>query len=81
MIQRRCTNATLKLSGANNGNKGDQISLRVRGSDGSGCWKPGDLEFGHGCNTAPTVTVGLNKNNPQDNEILPPRRRVRTRDR
>jgi hypothetical protein len=29
------TNATLNLTGANNGNKGDQISLRVRGSDGS----------------------------------------------
>ena len=64
------TNATLNLSGANNGNKGDQISLRVRGSDGFLLGSPLTSSTVTVANTAPTATVSLNKNNPQDNEIL-----------
>ena len=64
------TNATLNLSGANNGNKGDQISLRVRGSDGFLLGSPLTSSAVTVANTAPTATVSLNKNNPQDNETL-----------
>ena len=64
------TNATLNLSGTNNGNKGDQISLRVRGSDGFLLGSPLTSSAVTVANTAPTATVSLNKNNPQDNETL-----------
>ena len=62
--------ATLNLAGANNGNKGDQISLRVRASDGTLQSAPMTSSSVTVLNTAPTATVSLNTTTPQDNTTL-----------
>ncbi len=64
------TSSSLNLSGANNGNKGDQISLRVRASDGTLQSAPMTSSSVTILNTAPTATVSLNTSTPQDNTTL-----------
>jgi plastocyanin len=62
--------STLNLSGANNGNKGDQITVRVTANDGSLQSAPMTSSSVTVQNTPPTSTVALNTSTPADNSIL-----------
>ena len=64
------TGATLNLATAGNGDKGDQISVRVVANDGSANSSPLTSSAVTILNTAPSATVSLNDNTPDTNATL-----------
>ena len=64
------TTATLDLSQAGNGEKGDQIAVRVTGSDGGPPSAPLTSSAVTVANTAPTATVSLAPASPTTQQVL-----------
>ena len=64
------TSATLDLSQAGNGDKGDDVSVRVTGSDGSASSAPLTSAAVTVVNTAPTATVSFAPASPTTNATL-----------
>src|SRR5215211_6171073 len=64
------TAATLNLAAAGNGDKGDQIALRVTASDGTSTSAPRTSSSVVVQNSPPTATVSLNNHTPGTNALL-----------
>ncbi len=64
------TGPTLDLSLAGNGDHGDSITVRVRGTDGAHLGAPSTSSPVVVVNTAPTATVSLNTNAPLTDDTL-----------
>src|SRR5215211_1234746 len=64
------TAATLNLAAAGNGDKGDQIALRVTANDGTSTSAPRTSDAVGVQNSSPTATVTLNNHTPGTNALL-----------
>jgi fibronectin type 3 domain-containing protein len=64
------TTSTLNLATAGNGDRGDSITVRVRGTDGANLGAPVTSAAVVVQNTAPTATVSLNTNAPLTGDTL-----------